>query len=269
VKILGHRININGVSADLERIEAILRYLAPRNSKQLRQFLGVCNFHSRFIIGYAEYASPLYSLLKQGTKWNWDMEKQTAFLKLREKIANSIQLIHPNHDKAYDIYTDASKIGISAVLTQKDDSGETLIVSTASRVLTEVERGYSSCEQELLVVVYALQKFRLYVVGHSINVYSDNKALSFLKRCNLTSGRMTRWVLQLQEYDLKIVHISGKNNYFADVLGRNTNELTDNSRRRNEILVSKLEIYQDPSLKKELDNLVEYQREDPKTIKDK
>jgi hypothetical protein len=165
VKFLGHRININGVSADPERIEAILRYPAPRNSKQLRQFLGVCNFHSRFIIGCAEYASPLYTLLKQGTKWNWDTEKQ-AFLKLREKFANSIQLIHPNHDKAYDIFTDASKTGISAVLTQNDDSGETLIVSTASRMLTEVERRYSSCEQELLAVVYALQKFRLYVVGH-------------------------------------------------------------------------------------------------------
>jgi hypothetical protein len=136
---LGHLITLNGVSADPERIEAIiLRYPVPRNSKQLRQFLGVCNFHSRFIIGYAEYASPLYSLLKQGTKWNWDTEKQTVFLKLGEIFAHSIQLIHPNHDRAYDIYiyiyiyTDASKTGISAILTQKDDSGKTLIVSTAS-----------------------------------------------------------------------------------------------------------------------------------------
>jgi hypothetical protein len=132
VKFLGHRIDKNGVSADNERIKAILHYPAPQNSKQLRQFLGICNFHSRFIIGYAEYASPLYSLLKQGTKWAWDTERQTAFLKLRESFANSIQLIHPNHDRAYDIYTDASKTGISAILTQKDDSEEILIVSTAS-----------------------------------------------------------------------------------------------------------------------------------------
>jgi hypothetical protein len=141
---------------DPERIKAILHYPAQRNSKQLRQFLGVCNFHSRSIIGYAEYASPFYSLLKQGTKWNWDTEKQTAFLKLGESFANSIQLIHPSQDRAYDIYTDASKTGISAVLTQKDDSGKTLIVYTASQVLTEVERRYSLCEQELLAVVYAL-----------------------------------------------------------------------------------------------------------------
>jgi hypothetical protein len=115
--------------------------------------------------------------------------------------------------------------------------------------------------------VYALQKFRIYVVGHSINVYSDNKALSFLKKCNLTSGRITRWVLSLQEYDLKIIHISGKNNYFPDVLSQNTNELTDNPRRPNEILMSKLEVYQDLNLKRELDNLAEYQHKDPKLLK--
>jgi hypothetical protein len=59
-------------------------------------------------------------------------------------------------------------------------------VSTASRVLTEVEKRYSTCEQELLAVVYALQKFRIYIIGHPVTVYLDNKALTFLKRCNLT-----------------------------------------------------------------------------------
>jgi hypothetical protein len=80
VKFLGHLINKEGVSADPERTEAILRYPTPRNCKQLRQFLGVCNFHSHFIIGYTNYATPLYSLLKQGNKWEWNAEKQDAFL---------------------------------------------------------------------------------------------------------------------------------------------------------------------------------------------
>jgi hypothetical protein len=84
-----------------------------------------------------------------------------------------------------------------------------MIISTASRALTETERKYTTSEQELLAVVYVLQKFRIYVLGHSINIYSDNKALSFLKNCTLTPGRITRWILQLQEYDLEIRHISG------------------------------------------------------------
>jgi hypothetical protein len=74
VKFLGHRIDRTGVSADPDRIQAILHYPAPRNSKQLKQFLGTCNFHSRFIIGYANYVAPLTPLLKQGVKWTWTDE---------------------------------------------------------------------------------------------------------------------------------------------------------------------------------------------------
>jgi hypothetical protein len=117
--------------------------------------------------------------LKQGAKWVWTDETQDAFLSLRESFARSIQLVHPRDGLPNATYIDASKLGISSVLTQESDSGETLLVSTASRVLFPVERRYSACEQELLAVVYALQKFRIYVIGHSVTVYSDNKALSF------------------------------------------------------------------------------------------
>jgi hypothetical protein len=74
-------------------------------------------------------------------------------LKLRESFAYSIQLVHPINEKPYEIYTDASKVGVSAILSQKSDSGEIMIISTASRVLTETERNYTTCEQELLAVV--------------------------------------------------------------------------------------------------------------------
>jgi hypothetical protein len=65
VKFLGHEISQSGVTADPDRIAAILQYPPPRNQKQLRQFLGTCNFHNRFIIGYAEYVAPLLPLLKK------------------------------------------------------------------------------------------------------------------------------------------------------------------------------------------------------------
>jgi hypothetical protein len=112
--------------------------------------------------------------------------------KAARKLRMQDSLVHPWDELPYAIYTNTSKLGISLVLTQESDSGETLVVSIALRVLTPTDRRYSTCEQELLVVVHALRKFRIYVVGHVIRVYSDNKALSFLKRCNLTSGRVTR-----------------------------------------------------------------------------
>jgi hypothetical protein len=65
-----------------------------------------------------------------------------------------------------------------------------------------------------------MEKFRIFVYGHKIFWKTDNKALTFLSRCVLASGRVARWVLQLQEYDLHIHNISGTNNFLADALSR-------------------------------------------------
>jgi hypothetical protein len=187
VRFLGHEISEAGVTADPCRLEAILQYPPPKNQKQLRQFLGTCNFHNRFIMKYAEYVAPLLPLLKKGTKWEWKNDQRLAFQNLRSRFANSLQLSHPSEERRYEIHTDASKVGISAILSQKNDIGETFIISTASRVLTSVEQRYTIWELELLAIVYALKKCRVYVVGHPVTVYTDNKALSFLKKCSLTS----------------------------------------------------------------------------------
>jgi hypothetical protein len=107
VKFLGHHIDRTGVSAD--PVLAILNYPAPRYTKQLRQFLGTCGFHSRFIIGYANYVAPLTALLKQGAGWAWTNEAQEAFLRLWQSFARSIHLVNPRDEAPYAIYTDASK----------------------------------------------------------------------------------------------------------------------------------------------------------------
>jgi hypothetical protein len=266
IKFLGHVISQAGVAADPARIEAILNYPSPRNQKQLRQFLGTCNFHNRFILGYSEYVAPLLPLLKKGSKWSWNQETEQAFQRLKNRFATSIQLAHPREDLPYEIHTDASKVGISAILSQKEEAGEVSVISTASRVLTEIERRYSVCEQELLAVVYAIKKFRIYVVGHFITVHSDNKALSFLRKCNLTSDRVTRWIMQLQEYNLQIKHISGAQNFFADILSRNPTGLTPELRKlkssKQEVLVGKVNLKVDRGIFKQLKELPRLQQGD-------
>jgi len=119
-------------------------------------------------------------MLKKGVKWKWTAHLQQAFEELNAQFANSIHLIHSNDELPCSIYTDASKFAISALLMQTDENGGTYIVSTASRILTATEQKYSTCEQELLAIVYALNKFRTYVFGHKILLRTDNKALSFL-----------------------------------------------------------------------------------------
>jgi hypothetical protein len=91
-------------------------------------------------VGYANYTAPLLSQLKQETKREWAKEKQEVFLKLREYFESSIQLVDPKNERPYGLYTDASKLDISAILTQKSDSYETSTVFTAPRMLTETEK---------------------------------------------------------------------------------------------------------------------------------
>jgi hypothetical protein len=179
--------------------------------------------------------------------------------------------VHPSEIAPYAIYTDARKLGISAILAKKGNENEILIVSTASRVLTPTEQRYTTCEQELLAVVYAFQKFRIYVTGHPAVVYTDNKAVSFLKKYQLTSSRVTRWVMQLQEFDLSIEHVKGTNNHFADLLSRNpvgvNSEIRKQARGKYEILVARINLDVDKLLVKELRNITFHQNSDPNLVK--
>jgi transposase InsO family protein len=268
ISFLGHVISNGGVAPDPKRIDAILNYPRPRNTKQLKQFLGVCNYHNRFIINYSEYVAPLLPLLKKGTKWRWTAELQQAFELLRSKFASSIHLIHPDETMPYSISTDASKRAIGAVLLQTDKQGETHIVCTASRVLSQIEQRYSVAEQELLAIVYALEKFRIYVYGHEITVHTDNKSLSFLDKCSLSSSRIARWVMQLQEYQLKIQHVSGARNFLADAISRNPAGVSeavirDLSKPRS-ITIAAIDLDIDGTVARKLKNLATFQKQDAK-----
>jgi hypothetical protein len=109
--------------------------------------------------------------------------------------------VHPDEDLLYIINMDASAKAIGAVSMQQDREGNRNIVCTASRVLTATEQRYTTCEQELLGIIFALKKFRLYIYGHKILLYADNKSLTFLNRCAITSNGVARWMLNLQQYD--------------------------------------------------------------------
>jgi hypothetical protein len=100
--------------------------------------------------------------------------------------------------------------------TNRDGERESFIASTASRALNPTEQRYSFAEQELLAIVFALEKFRIYVYGHEINLNTDYKTLSLISKSALTSNRISRWILQLQEY-----------NFLADILSRNPASLNE------------------------------------------
>jgi hypothetical protein len=149
---------------------------------------------------------------------------------------------------------------------QRNTEGEISIVSTASRVLQPAERRYTTCEQELLAIVFALERFRLQIYGNKIIINTDNKALSFLQKCAITSNRVARWLIAIQEYDLEIRHIKGVENHLADVLSRNPAELDYGEIQElsnpNTIRINRIELDVDRTILRDLKGLAAAQRSD-------
>ncbi len=129
------------------------------------------------------------------------------------------RLVHFDESLPTEIHTDASNFGLGAILAQKVD-GEVKPVAFLGRALSDAESRYHSNELEYLALVWALKKFRCYVYGRPFTFRTDNSAVKWLWDKKELSGKFSRWILSIQEYDFKIEHVNVKNNVFADALSR-------------------------------------------------
>ncbi|WKA10518.1 hypothetical protein VitviT2T_028084 [Vitis vinifera] len=114
---------------------------------------------------------------------------------------------------------DASDLAMGAVLGQRED-GKPYVIYYASKTLNEAQRNYTTTEKELLAVVFALDKFRAYLVGSSIVVFTNHSALKYLLIKQDAKARLIRWILLLQEFNLQIRDKKGVENVVADHLSR-------------------------------------------------
>jgi len=212
IKFLGHFISSQGTVMDPDKIKALQNFPEPRNKKDLQSFFGFCNFYRKFSQNHSALLHPLSHLLRKDTPWTFTEDNKIDFQKIKTAFSTQISLTHPNFNEPFCIQTDASYIGLGAELFQINQSGQRDTLSFASRSLLGPERNYTVTELELLGILFACQKFKVYILGHPIKLYTDHKALTFLLSCKLKNARLTRWTLALQEFDLKIYHCPGKDN---------------------------------------------------------
>ena len=143
----------------------------------------------------------------------------TSFLKFHLTTAPIVQA--PNWRLPFEVMCDASDLAIGAVLGQRED-GKPHVVYYASKTLNEAQRNYTTTEKELLAVVYALDKFRAYLVGADIVIFTDHYALKYLLTKQNAKARLIRWVLLPQEFNLQIKDKKEVENVVADHLSRLT-----------------------------------------------
>jgi hypothetical protein len=224
---LGHVLTPNGIKIDEKKLQGIDDFCSPTRKEKLQEFLGMCVYLQRYHPRYADTAAILYELLQKGHKWQWGSLQETAFCALKKLFHEATMLHHPVPGREFFLETDSSSFAIGAVIYQRDDQGRDLLISCCSRTLKKSERNYNTTEKELLAIVWALTKFRYYIANSPITVRSDHQALSFLMRCRLLNGRLTRWALAIQDYSLNIEFIPGKTNKFADGLSRSEHLLQE------------------------------------------
>ena len=224
VKFLGHIINGEGIQTDPAKTEAIKTFQQPKCIKNLRSFLGICNYYRRFIKGYAEKSRILEELCgKKEKKLVWTEKCQESFEGLKKALTTAPVLGFPDFSKEFILDTDASFDTIGAVLSQRNNDGYETVIAYGSHAMNSHEKGYCITRKELLAIHYFCQHFNHYLYGRRFTLRTDHKAITFmLKTKKPITTQFQTWINLLSSYDINLEYRKGSKHSNADMLSRNT-----------------------------------------------
>lgn len=225
LEFLGHRVCAKGHGPTQQKTDLINNYPPPSTVKQVKAFIGLANFYAKYVPEFGTIAIPLYELTKKGNRFRWSAEAHQAFEKIKKAIAEAPTLAFINPEKTLIVTTDASRLGIAAVLSQLDEENNEVPIAFASRKLTHIESAQSSFDRELMAIVFALTKaFKKFCYGRKTLVRCDNKGVVYLLNARLESctDRVIRARLKLADHDFRIIHQLGKSerHFLADLISR-------------------------------------------------
>ena len=212
---------------DKAKVELISNLPTPKCVKDIRLFLGHAGFYRRFIRDFSAIARPLCNFLAKDVPFAWSQACEDAFDKLKTMLVSPPIMRPPNWELPFEIMCDASDYAIGVVLGQRKDK-KAFVIYYASKTLDSAQSNYTTTEKEFLAVVFALEKFRSYIVWSPVTIFTDHAALKYLLSKQDTKPRLTRWILQCQEFNLTIKDKKGVENVVANHLSRLVPESTSN-----------------------------------------
>ena len=249
IKYCGHVSHGGMRSPAPSKVDAVRNWPKPKTPKQMKGFLGVVNWYSIYMRKFASIAASLMTSLQgkydrvpgvDGRKGRcrvprernciqWTPEMESAFVQLKEALSAECELYIPSRDGEYCIHVDACDHGVGADFEQQNPEGEWKPSAFFSRKLEgkdgKGQRAWSTREQETYALVSCLLKFKSWIGGRKVTVYTDHKSLESLYEEDLFTlawplGRRGRWHQFLSRYHIEVVYKPGKDNTVADGLSR-------------------------------------------------
>ena len=195
---------------------------APTNKDEVRRFLDVVTYLSRFSEDLSTKSEPLRTLLKKDIVFIWEQNEQKAFEEIKALISTAPLLKYFDPVETVEVQVDASSHGLGACLMPGGQP-----IQCASRALTETEKRYSQIEKEILSIVYGLTRFHIYTsYGRKVTVYNDHKPLAAIlnKPVEDNSVRLQRMLCRIMGYDLEFKYVKRKTSLLPTPLAGPNNE---------------------------------------------
>ena len=224
---LGFRLTENGIIPGTDKLKAVKEAQPPNSVKQVRQFLGLCNFFRGHIQHFAQLTAPLTHLTKKDAGWKHGVLPEAAlraFRQLQSLLCSEPVLSYPRKGRTYALITDASfgdeKIpgGLGAILTQVDEKGLFHVISYASRKLQKYEKNYTPFLLEMQAAIFGMETFDVYLRGRKFLLFTDHKPLEKLGKVH--SKTLNRLQQMMNSFDFEIIYKKGSE-MPADFLSRN------------------------------------------------
>jgi hypothetical protein len=208
---LGFRLTKEGIFPGSDKLKAVKEAQPPGNVKQIRQFLGLCNFFRGHIQNFAQITSPLTNLTKKDSGWKKGVLPENAlraFRHLQTLLCSQPVLAYPRSDREYALITDASfgddntAGGLGAILTQMDSEGRFYVIAYASRKLQKYEKNYTPFLLEMQAAIFGMETFEVHLKGRHFKLFTDHKPLEKLGKVHTKTLNRLQQMMNLFSFDI-------------------------------------------------------------------
>ena len=225
IHYLGHLISPEGISSSPNKLDCIKHMPVPKDTKEIKQFLGLTGYYRKFVPRFADISRPLTTLTKKDKNFDWTPACQKSFDLLKETLCGEPVLKYANTSKPYTLYTDASKFSWAWVCTQSHTTvinGKSTTTDHLVAFVSGLFRGsqltWAALTKEAFVIYMSVKKLSFYLTDAQILLRSDHKPLEKFLLKNTLNSKVNNWAMELEAFNIQFDYIKGSNNILADTL---------------------------------------------------